>query len=124
MVQAMVHETTIVLSAGGQFLVPRGNQYSITNVSRNESHLFFVQAKTSITTADMGTSSSSSGTTRANVPDADEEETPASGSPHPPPTPSRKKAGTPRRRSMKKVGELTPAKAAAQVPEAEELNGT
>ncbi|KAG0260052.1 hypothetical protein BG011_002161 [Mortierella polycephala] len=121
MVQAMVHETTIVLSAGGQFLVPRGNQYSITNVSRNESHLFFVQAKTPITTADMGTSSSSSsGTTRANVPDAGEDETPASGSPHPPSTSSRKKAGTPRRRSMKKVGELTPAK----VPEAEESNGT
>ncbi|KAF9180586.1 hypothetical protein BGZ51_006090 [Haplosporangium sp. Z 767] len=124
MVQAMVHETTIVLSAGGQFLVPRGNQYSITNVSRNESHLFFVQAKIPTTTAGMDTNNSSSSTTRANVPDADEDETPASGSSPPPSTPSRKKAGTPRRRSMKKIGELTPAKAAVQVPEAEGSNGT
>lgn len=43
LVQVKVHETEFVVSTGGRFLVPRGNTYSILNVSTKESTLFFIQ---------------------------------------------------------------------------------
>jgi len=46
-VQVTVNESKFVVSTGAQFVVPRGNQYSIANLSRMESHLYFVQGKTS-----------------------------------------------------------------------------
>ncbi|KAF9090656.1 hypothetical protein BGX23_005829 [Mortierella sp. AD031] len=45
LVQVNVHESQFVLSTGGRFLVPRGNTYSIVNLSSKESTLFFVQTK-------------------------------------------------------------------------------
>ncbi|KAF9138405.1 hypothetical protein BG015_002394 [Linnemannia schmuckeri] len=45
LVQVKVHESEFVVSTGGRFLVPRGNTYSILNVSTKESTLFFVQTK-------------------------------------------------------------------------------
>ncbi|KAG0278925.1 hypothetical protein BGZ95_002770 [Linnemannia exigua] len=45
LVQVKIHETQFVLSTGGRFLVPRGNTYSIVNLSTKESTLFFVQTK-------------------------------------------------------------------------------
>ncbi|KAF9899510.1 hypothetical protein BX616_003007 [Lobosporangium transversale] len=44
-VQVTVHETEFVVSTGGHFIVPRGNQYGIRNRSKKESLLFFVQSK-------------------------------------------------------------------------------
>ncbi|KAF9908363.1 hypothetical protein EC991_009915 [Linnemannia zychae] len=61
LVQVHVHETQFVLSAGGRFLVPRGNTYSIVNLSTKDSTLFFVQTKPP--RADTAEISSSSGTT-------------------------------------------------------------
>ncbi|KAF9581082.1 hypothetical protein BGW38_002027 [Lunasporangiospora selenospora] len=38
--------TEFVISTGGRFMIPRGNQYSLTNVStKRDCHLFFVQVK-------------------------------------------------------------------------------
>lgn len=45
LVQVKVHESQFVVSTGGRFLVPRGNTYSIVNISNKESTLFFVQTK-------------------------------------------------------------------------------
>ncbi|KAF8938625.1 hypothetical protein BGZ47_008481 [Haplosporangium gracile] len=45
LVKVKVHESEFVVSTGGRFLVPRGNTYSIFNVSTKESTLFFVQTK-------------------------------------------------------------------------------
>lgn len=45
LVKVKVHESEFVVSTGGRFLVPRGNTYSILNVSTKESTLFFVQTK-------------------------------------------------------------------------------
>ncbi|KAL1918730.1 uncharacterized protein VTP21DRAFT_2752 [Calcarisporiella thermophila] len=44
-IKATVHRTTFELSAGGQFMVPRGNQYCIVNIARKESKLLFAQAR-------------------------------------------------------------------------------
>ncbi|KAF9366850.1 hypothetical protein BGX34_003950 [Mortierella sp. NVP85] len=45
-VEVTVHETQFVVSAGGRFLVPRGNKYRILNLSSSRScQLFFVQTK-------------------------------------------------------------------------------
>ncbi|GJJ74936.1 centromere protein C [Entomortierella parvispora] len=56
-VQVTVNERKFVVSTGAQFVVPRGNQYSIANLSRMESHLYFVQAKTSDSEAPVPTAS-------------------------------------------------------------------
>ncbi|KAF9111840.1 hypothetical protein BGX27_004374 [Mortierella sp. AM989] len=45
-IKATIYKNTIVLRRGGRFLVPRGNQYMIENLSRNDCLLFFVQSKT------------------------------------------------------------------------------
>ncbi|KAF9359881.1 hypothetical protein BGX26_011171 [Mortierella sp. AD094] len=45
LVQVTIHETDFVVSTGGRFLVPRGNQYGISNLSKKESTLFFTQNK-------------------------------------------------------------------------------
>ncbi|KAI1309161.1 hypothetical protein EDD11_004123 [Mortierella claussenii] len=45
LVQVTVNETNFILSTGGRFVVPRGNQYGILNRSKKESTLFFVQTK-------------------------------------------------------------------------------
>ncbi|KAF9572335.1 hypothetical protein EC968_009988 [Mortierella alpina] len=57
LVRVTVHESEFVLSTGGRFLVPRGNRYSITNLSRNECRLFFVQSKAGMAAADSGITS-------------------------------------------------------------------
>ncbi|KAF9203553.1 hypothetical protein BGZ49_006288 [Haplosporangium sp. Z 27] len=51
LVQVTVHETDFVVSTGGRFLVPRGNQYGIINLSKKESTLFFTQNKSKGTSA-------------------------------------------------------------------------
>ncbi|KAF9943518.1 hypothetical protein BGZ65_000885, partial [Modicella reniformis] len=44
--EATVHETEFVVTTGGRFLVPRGNQYGIVNLSdKNPCQLFFVQVR-------------------------------------------------------------------------------
>ncbi|KAK3846359.1 MAG: hypothetical protein J3R72DRAFT_520163 [Linnemannia gamsii] len=64
LVQVKVHETQFVLSTGGRFLVPRGNTYSIVNLSTKESTLFFVQTKPPrLETTDTSTASSSAAAT-------------------------------------------------------------
>ncbi|KAF9434640.1 hypothetical protein BGZ76_007677 [Entomortierella beljakovae] len=62
LVQVTVHETDFVVSTGGRFLVPRGNQYKISNISKKESMLFFTQNKTqnSSTKGDSGEQSAAS----------------------------------------------------------------
>lgn len=45
LIQVKVHKSQFVVSTGGRFLVPRGNTYSIVNISNKESTLFFVQTK-------------------------------------------------------------------------------
>ncbi|KAK9762165.1 mitotic fidelity of chromosome transmission- protein [Basidiobolus ranarum] len=45
-----VHTSTFVISTGGQFHVPRGNQYQLDNVGPNEVRLFFAQARETIPT--------------------------------------------------------------------------
>ncbi|KAG9064593.1 hypothetical protein KI688_002851 [Linnemannia hyalina] len=64
LVQVKVHESDFVISTGGRFLVPRGNTYSILNISTKESTLFFVQTKEprSDTTEAITTSSPSAAT--------------------------------------------------------------
>ncbi|WWD16350.1 hypothetical protein CI109_100776 [Kwoniella shandongensis] len=45
-VQVTIHRTSFVMAPGGQFLVPRGNEYCIENISVNkEVQLFFAQAR-------------------------------------------------------------------------------
>ncbi|OCF36328.1 hypothetical protein I316_02203 [Kwoniella heveanensis BCC8398] len=45
-VQVTVHRTSFVMAPGGQFLIPRGNEYRIENISPNrEVQLFFAQAR-------------------------------------------------------------------------------
>ncbi|KAF9932502.1 hypothetical protein FBU30_008075 [Linnemannia zychae] len=64
LVQVNVHKSQFVLSTGGRFLVPRGNTYSIVNLSNKESTLFFVQTKPSQpSTAETNTMSSSAPST-------------------------------------------------------------
>ncbi|CAO3567106.1 unnamed protein product [Mortierella alpina] len=47
-VQVTIYKSTVVLHRGGRFLVPRGNQYMIKNLSRKECLLFFAQSKSSM----------------------------------------------------------------------------
>ncbi|WWC58374.1 uncharacterized protein I303_100914 [Kwoniella dejecticola CBS 10117] len=45
-VQVQIYRTSFVMAPGGQFLVPRGNDYSIENISPDkEAQLFFAQAR-------------------------------------------------------------------------------
>ncbi|RXW13293.1 hypothetical protein EST38_g12561 [Candolleomyces aberdarensis] len=44
-VKVKVHDTCLVLAPGGTFMVPRGNLYSIENVSQRDAKLFFTQAR-------------------------------------------------------------------------------
>lgn len=44
-VEVQVQDNIFTLTKGGSFTVPRGNGYSIKNVLKNKSKLFFVQAK-------------------------------------------------------------------------------
>ncbi|KAG0037257.1 Centromere protein C [Podila clonocystis] len=44
-VTATINNSTFVVTAGGQFMVPRGNQYSIKNVSREDSIIFYARVK-------------------------------------------------------------------------------
>ncbi|KAI8925269.1 Mif2/CENP-C like-domain-containing protein, partial [Entophlyctis helioformis] len=40
-IEVQVHSSTFTISTGAQFLVPRGNSYSIANASNREARLFF-----------------------------------------------------------------------------------
>jgi centromere protein C len=40
-----VHSTRFEVQAGDQFMVPRGNQYRIANITDKDARLFFSQAK-------------------------------------------------------------------------------
>ncbi|CAG8464935.1 3196_t:CDS:2 [Ambispora leptoticha] len=44
-VTVTIHKTTFRIASGGQFLIPRGNQYRIVNENENEAKLFFSQAR-------------------------------------------------------------------------------
>ncbi|KAK7060285.1 mitotic fidelity of chromosome transmission-related protein [Paramarasmius palmivorus] len=44
-VNVKIHETNFVLVQGGSFMVPRGNGYSIENISNRTAKLHFVQAR-------------------------------------------------------------------------------
>ncbi|KAJ3336684.1 hypothetical protein HDU91_001703, partial [Kappamyces sp. JEL0680] len=45
LVEVQVHKTTFQLVDGGQFFVPRGNQYCISNIGETESTLIFCHGK-------------------------------------------------------------------------------
>lgn len=44
-VRVRIHTESYIFAPGSTFLVPRGNQYEITNISKRESVLFFAQAR-------------------------------------------------------------------------------
>ncbi|KAK0561210.1 mitotic fidelity of chromosome transmission- protein [Tilletia horrida] len=44
-VRARIHSSSFVVGAGGMFLVPIGNQYSIDNMAEHDSRLFFAEAR-------------------------------------------------------------------------------
>ncbi|RXW20277.1 hypothetical protein EST38_g5573 [Candolleomyces aberdarensis] len=44
-VKMKVHNSSLVLAPGGMFMVPRGNTYSIENISQRDAKLFFTQAR-------------------------------------------------------------------------------
>ncbi|OCF73564.1 hypothetical protein I204_05407 [Kwoniella mangroviensis CBS 8886] len=44
-VQVQIYRTSFIMAPGGQFIVPRGNEYSIENISNKEVQLFFAQAR-------------------------------------------------------------------------------
>lgn len=44
-VNVKIHRTSFTMAVGGQFMVPRGNQYSIHTISRRPAKLFFAQAR-------------------------------------------------------------------------------
>ncbi|KAK1230975.1 mitotic fidelity of chromosome transmission- protein [Marasmius sp. AFHP31] len=44
-VNVKINETSIILCTGGMFMVPRGNQYFIENISNRPARLFFAQAR-------------------------------------------------------------------------------
>ncbi|KAF9126878.1 hypothetical protein BGW39_006280 [Mortierella sp. 14UC] len=105
LVQVNVHETQFVLSTGGRFLVPRGNTYSIVNLSTKDSTLFFVQTKpprpdttdTSSSSATASTTAGISSNTKATTkPEKKSSAAAFSKSPSPPPATA---AATNRRRS-------------------------
>ncbi|ORX96486.1 hypothetical protein K493DRAFT_19557 [Basidiobolus meristosporus CBS 931.73] len=43
-----IHESSFIISTGGQFHVPRGNQYQLENIGANELRLFFAQARETV----------------------------------------------------------------------------
>ncbi|RXW15687.1 hypothetical protein EST38_g10161 [Candolleomyces aberdarensis] len=43
-VNLKVHKTSLILTSGSMFMVPRGNTYSIENISKNDAKLLFTQA--------------------------------------------------------------------------------
>ncbi|KAF9348369.1 hypothetical protein BGX26_000218 [Mortierella sp. AD094] len=59
-IRATIYKNTIVLRQGGRFLVPRGNQYMIENLSRKDSFLFFAQSKTAVLSKDTKNGAKSS----------------------------------------------------------------
>ena len=40
-----VHRTSLVLASGAMFLVPRGNNYYMENISQRPTKMFFAQAR-------------------------------------------------------------------------------
>lgn len=44
-VSLKVHRTSFIIATGGMFLIPRGNNYYIENVSQRAAKLFFAQAR-------------------------------------------------------------------------------
>ncbi|KAK0539400.1 mitotic fidelity of chromosome transmission- protein [Tilletia horrida] len=44
-VRVRIHRSNFVMGPGGMFLVPKGNTYSIENIAKRESRLFFAQAR-------------------------------------------------------------------------------
>ncbi|KAG6885874.1 hypothetical protein C0993_008393 [Termitomyces sp. T159_Od127] len=44
-VEVLIHQTSYAVSAGGVFIVPRGNFYTIRNISAKEAKLFFAQTR-------------------------------------------------------------------------------
>lgn len=44
-VEVCVNKSIFTLADGGQFFVPRGNQYSVKNVGASEARLFFCHGK-------------------------------------------------------------------------------
>ncbi|KAI8350250.1 Mif2/CENP-C like-domain-containing protein [Mortierella sp. GBAus27b] len=44
-VRATICRTSIIAGMGDSFMVPRGNQYMIENLSRDETRLFFVHSR-------------------------------------------------------------------------------
>ncbi|KAJ2930701.1 hypothetical protein H1R20_g6395, partial [Candolleomyces eurysporus] len=51
-VNLKVHDTSLVLSSGGMFMVPRGNTYFIENISQRDAKLFFTQARKTLNDED------------------------------------------------------------------------
>ncbi|KAK3828135.1 MAG: Mif2/CENP-C like-domain-containing protein [Benniella sp.] len=47
-VKATIHKYTFTVGPGGSFMVPRGNQYMIENLSQGECTLFFAQSKDAV----------------------------------------------------------------------------
>jgi len=46
-VQAIIHQTPVIVETGGTFMVPRGNNYSIENLGSQDVKLFFAQGRKS-----------------------------------------------------------------------------
>ncbi|KAH7889476.1 Mif2/CENP-C like-domain-containing protein [Phlebopus sp. FC_14] len=44
-VSVFIHETPLIITTGGMFLVPRGNTYYIENIAERDAKLFFTQAR-------------------------------------------------------------------------------
>ncbi|KAK4686745.1 centromere protein C, partial [Tremellales sp. Uapishka_1] len=44
-VKVSIHKTSFIMAIGGQFLVPRDNEYSLTNIAERETQLFFAQVR-------------------------------------------------------------------------------
>ncbi|QRV85684.1 Mif2/CENP-C-like protein [Ceratobasidium sp. AG-Ba] len=44
-VEVKVHKSTFVIAPGGMFLAPRGNVYTIANVSERDAYIFFAQSR-------------------------------------------------------------------------------
>lgn len=44
-VSLKIHRTSFIVATGGMFLIPRGNNYYIENVSQRSAKLFFTQAR-------------------------------------------------------------------------------
>ncbi|KAJ3389990.1 hypothetical protein HDU84_008049 [Entophlyctis sp. JEL0112] len=52
-VRVRLHRNVFEVSDNSQFLIPRGNQYSIENIGNDDAHLVFMQARVSDTSADQ-----------------------------------------------------------------------